>query len=497
MKYIISIDQGTTGTTIALIETNTFNLIYKVNNEFKQIYPEPGQVEHNLEDIWESVKTGLKDVSEKYNLSKENIQSIGITNQRETTCAFQKDGTPLYNAIVWQDRRTIPFCESIKSRNLEKGIIEKTGLLMDPYFSGSKINWLINNSIKVQNAKGEGNLLFGTIDTFLLYKLTNCKSYCTDTTNASRTLLMDIETCRWDEELCDLFQVNQLELPEIRDSISSFGKTEGLGFLPDGIEICGILGDQQAALFGQAGIKEGDAKCTYGTGAFALINTGSERKKSNNGLLSTVAYSHEGITKYALEGSSYIAGAAVQWFRDNLHFFKTAKEIESLAKEVKNLDHLKSLFFFPYFSGIGTPFWKPEAKACLLGMTRDTNKSHLSRACLEGIALSIEDLFFSLRNDSGMDIEEIKVDGGAVANDLLCQIQASFSNCKIIRPSVIETTAYGAALASAVGCGILTLNDLQNFWKSDAIFKASDKEYYIHKKKSWKNYQEIIYLNNT
>jgi glycerol kinase len=496
MKYIISIDQGTTGTTIALIDSESFDLVYKTNNEFKQIYPEPGLVEHNLDDIWNSVIKGIEDVTEKYQLTKENILTIGITNQRETTCAFRKNGEPLYHAIVWQDRRTTPFCISIKKRNLEKEITEKTGLVMDPYFSGSKINWLINNSIKVQNASKENNLCFGTIDTYLLYRLTNCKSYYTDTTNASRTLLMNLETRQWDDSLCDLFQVSKKELPEIKDSIDNFGVTEGLEFLPDGIPITGILGDQQSALFGQAGINQGDVKCTYGTGAFALVNTGTEIKKSSNGLLSTVAYSHNGKVFYALEGSSYIAGAAVQWLRDNLSFFKDAPEIEKLASNIKNINEVKNLHFFPYFSGIGTPFWKPDAKACLIGMSRDTSKEHISRACLEGISLSIDDLFNSLKSDSSVDFSSIKVDGGAVANDLLCEIQASFSNTDIIRPKVIETTAYGAALAAAIGVGHISFENLASLWKSDQVFAKQNNEYYKLKKTDWKNYQKAIYLND-
>lgn len=496
MKYILSIDQGTTGSTVALVNADTFELEHKVNHEFKQIYPEPGQVEHNLNDIWESVSKGLNEVVNKFNLTKENILSIGITNQRETTCAFKKNGEPLYNAIVWQDRRTTPFCQSIIDRGLETSIKKKTGLVMDPYFSGSKINWLLNNSVKVQNASKEENLLFGTIDTYLLYKLTNCKSYYTDTTNASRTLLMDLTTCDWDDSLCDLFQVKNNQLPKIIDSIGSFGFTEGLDELPDGIPITGILGDQQAALFGQAGIKEGDAKCTYGTGAFALINTGKEIKTSENGLLTTVAYSYKNKINYALEGSSYIAGAAVQWLRDNLSFFKSAPEIEALANNIKSNEEIMSLYFYPYFSGIGTPYWKPEAKACLIGMTRDTSKDHISRAVLEGIALSIDDLFCSLKKDAQKKLREIKVDGGAVANNLLCEMQAAFSETEVVRPKVIETTAYGAAIASAIGIDHINFDSLEKLWKSEKVFKSEKNTYYSEKKENWKKIQKIIYINN-
>ena len=494
MKYIISIDQGTTGTTIAIVDSENYELVYKTNNEFTQIYPEPGLVEHNLEEIWETIKVGILDAKQKLNLDKTNILSIGITNQRETTCVFKKNGAPLYNAIVWQDRRTIPFCESIKKRGLEDEIIKKTGLLMDPYFSGSKIHWLMNNSIKVQEASKNSNAFFGTIDTYLLYKLTSGESFYTDTTNASRTLLMNLESCQWDDELCDLFQVKKEQLPTIKPSIGNFGVTKNLDFLPDGIPITGILGDQQAALFGQAGTEEGDAKCTYGTGAFALINTGSKIKCSNSGLLSTVAYSTESETVYALEGSSYIAGAAVQWLRDNLDFFSKASEIETFAKKIKNLDEVKDLYFFPYFSGIGTPYWIPQAKACIIGMSRDTGKDQISRAVLEGITLSIDDLFTSLSKDSGIKIKEMNVDGGAVENSLLCQIQSSFSKLNIIRPTVIETTALGAALAAAVGVKKITINDVKSLWKVESTFKQESDQYYENKKTQWVNIQKNIYL---
>ena len=496
MKYIISIDQGTTGTTVALVSSDNFELIYKINKEFPQIFPEPGMVEHNLLDIWSTVESGIKHIVEKFNLNKENILSIGITNQRETTCAFKKDGTPLYNAIVWQDRRTINYCDSIKKRGLEEKIKYKTGLVMDPYFSASKMNWFLNNSIKVQDAAKNENLYFGTIDTFLLYKLTNCKSYLTDTTNASRTLLMNLESCDWDNELLELFQVKREQLPKITNSIGHFGFTDGQKSLPDGIPITGILGDQQAALFGQIGLRYGDAKCTYGTGAFALINTGNEIKYSKNGLLTTVAYSIAGKTYYALEGSSYIAGAAVQWLRDNLQFFNSASEIEDLTIEALKNNKAKDVCFYPYFSGIGTPYWKPEAKASIIGLTRDTTQKEISLACIEGLTLCIEDLIKSLEEDAGTSLNQLKVDGGAVANNTLCQIQANFSQIAIIRPKIIETTAFGAALASAIGIEAISMNDLNNLWKKDVEFTPEKNSYFNDKKITWKKNQKIIYLNN-
>ena len=318
MNYILSIDQGTTGTRSVLIDAQTFSLVGQVSKEYPQIYPKPSWVEHNLNDIWSTVESTVQELLKKHNIQVGMIKAIGITNQRETTCAFDKNGTPLANAIVWQDKRTADFCQELRKKNLSDKIKEKTGLPIDPYFSASKMNWLLKNNSAVSSANSRGELLFGTIDTFLLFKLTGNVSHKTDASNASRTMLMNLKTCSWDKELLEIFSINPETLPSIEDSFGEFGVTSGVAFLPDGIPITGILGDQQSALFGQAGFHKGEMKCTYGTGAFVLLNTGEDLVYSKSGLLTTVEYKYKGKAVYALEGSSYIAGAAIQWLRDNL-----------------------------------------------------------------------------------------------------------------------------------------------------------------------------------
>jgi glycerol kinase len=318
MSYILSIDQGTTGTTACLIDAKNFSFIGKINHEYPQIYPKPGWVEHNLNDIWSSVEKSVSEVLKAHNVGANQIKAIGITNQRETTCAFNKKGMPLANAIVWQDRRTADFCSELRSKNLSEKIKTLTGLTIDPYFSASKMHWLLKNNSHVIDAAKKDELLFGTIDTFLLFKLSGNISHKTDASNASRTMLMDLKTCQWNDEQMALFGVEREYLPTIENSFTHFGVTKNLSFLPDGIPITGILGDQQSALFGQAGFYKGEMKCTYGTGAFVLLNTGADLKYSQSGLLTTVEYKMDGKACYALEGSSYIAGAAVQWLRDNL-----------------------------------------------------------------------------------------------------------------------------------------------------------------------------------
>lgn len=496
MGYILSIDQGTTGTTSVLINDETFEFVGKVNQEYPQIYPKPGWVEHNLNDIWKSTTDTISAVLDKCNASADQISSIGITNQRETTCAFDNNGTPLANAIVWQDRRTGDYCEELKAAGHEDKIKELTGLPIDAYFSATKMRWLLKNDSNVQKAARENNLKFGNIDTFLLYKLTSCESHATEASNASRTLLMSLETGSWSEELLSLFEVDASYLPVIKDSFCHFGETKGLDVLPDGIPVTGILGDQQAALFGQAGFSKGDIKCTYGTGAFMLLNTGEEIKRSSNGLLSTVAYQQNGKRIYALEGSCYIAGAAVQWLRDNLKLFPSSPEIEQQANQVTDLESMKNVLFLPFFTGIGSPYWQSDATGALVGLTRDTGIPHISRACLEGITYSINDLFCAMAQDMNSKLQEMRVDGGAVANNLLMNIQASVSDCKIIRPKVIETTAYGAALASSIGKGTISFEDISKLWKEDQTFQPEPEEQDYFKKKysDWSDTIKRLYL---
>ncbi len=485
--YILAIDQGTTGTTSLIIDAQTMKVIDKVNQEYPQIYPQPGWVEHNLNDIWKSVSDTVKAVLDKNNINPQKIKAIGITNQRETTCAFSNDGTPLANAIVWQDRRTSQFCDQLKSKGLEELYKEKSGLPLDPYFSGTKMNWLLNNNENVKEAAKDSNLKFGTIDTFLLYRLSGSQSHRTDASNASRTLLMDLDTCDWSEKLLSPLEISKDYLPEICDSFFEYGVTSGLGFLPDGIPITGILGDQQAALFGQACFEKGTSKCTYGTGAFMLLNTGTSKKYSDNGLLTTVAYKGNGKTFYALEGSAYIAGACIQWLRDNLNFFSSSPEVETQANKITTLEEIKDVFFFPFFTGIGSPYWKADVKASIEGITRGTGIPEISRAAMEGVSFSINDLIRAFEKDFDQKIDSLKVDGGAAANNLWMQIQADTSNLNIIRPEVIETTALGAAMAAAIGVGSKSIDDLSNLWKEDHTFMTnnSHSEYYDHKYNTW------------
>lgn len=493
MGYILSIDQGTTGTTALLINDQTFELVGKENTEFPQIYPQPGWVEHNLEDIWESLQDSIIKVLKTARVQKSEITSIGITNQRETTCAFYPDGTPACNAIVWQDRRTESFCKELIEKNLTEVFKKKTGLPLDPYFSGTKMRWILEN---IKDLKKD-SLKLGTIDTYLLYKLTSGESFFTEASNASRTLLMDIEKGGWDDELLGAMGVDKKFLPEIKDSFYNFGKTKGLDFLPDGIPITGILGDQQAALFGQACFEKGQSKCTYGTGAFMLLNTGSELTYSDRGLLSTIAYQKDGQRVFALEGSCYIAGAAVQWLRDNLNFFEQSPDVEKEAKKINDLKQVYNILFFPFFTGMGSPYWKSDAKASIIGLTRDSGVAHLSWACLEGIALSIHDLIESFESDSGVKLNDLKVDGGAANNSLMMEMQATISELDVIRPEVIETTGYGAALASAVGLGKVSFDEIKELWREkDRLTKNVErKSYSEHKKSLWKGTVHKLYLS--
>lgn len=491
-KYILSIDQGTTGTTALIVNKDTYELVEKHNEEFPQIFPKPGLVEHNLNDIWNTVEVSINKLLEKTKITKNEIFSIGITNQRETTCAYTKDGSPLANAIVWQDRRTSDFCDQKNSKYQDLKM--KTGLPLDPYFSATKMNWLLCNSTPVQEAATNSNLRLSTIDTFLLYKLSGNKSFKTEASNASRTLLMDLDTCSWDSELLNFFKIDNEFLPQICDSFTEFGRTLGLDFLPDDIPITCMLGDQQAALFGQAGHSKGSLKCTYGTGAFILLNTGDKKQYSSNGLLTTVAFKHKGKPTYALEGATYIAGAAVQWLRDNLGFITESAEVETLARSVKDMSQMEHLIFFPFFTGIGSPYWNPEAKGAIIGLTRDTAKGEIARACLEGMSLSINDSIQSIIEDSPEEVSEIRVDGGACNNNLLLQIQSNFSNKEIIRPKIIETTAYGVALGSLVGAGIITFEEINKLWLKDTSFKPQLSDYYVNKQNLWNNKISKIFL---
>ncbi|MFZ4712883.1 MAG: FGGY family carbohydrate kinase [Bacteriovoracaceae bacterium] len=494
-KFILALDQGTTGSQAILIDADTFSFVDSAKEEYPQIYPKPSWVEHNLHDIWGSIKHTIAKLLKKHNIGKNDIVAIGITNQRETTCAFNKQGEPLCNAIVWQDRRTSKWCEDHKAD--EKMIKEKTGLPLDPYFSGTKMNWMLENNSTVKDAAQDQSLCFGTIDTFLLYKLTSGKVHATEASNASRTLLMNLKTGDWDPELLSYFNIPRNALPQIKDSFGHFGETKGLDFLPDGIPVTCLLGDQQAALFGQGVTSTGGMKCTYGTGAFLLLNIGDEVKYSSNGLLTTVAYKYKGKMVYAFEGSSYICGAAVQWLRDNLKLFNTSSAVEDLANKIEDLAQVEHILFYPYFSGIGSPYWKPEAKAAIIGMTRDTKEEHLSYACLEGIAFSIYELIAAFEKDSGKKITHLRVDGGACKNNLLMEMQATILQTTVERPQVVETTGYGAALGAAVGLGTFDLERVKEKVRIEKSFTAlrQNISFYEKKTKSWQKNFKNLYLS--
>ncbi len=485
MSFLLAIDQGTTGSTSLLIDAKNFTVIDKEKIDYRQIYPKPSWVEHDLEDIWNSVSQSISTLLKRRNVDTKKIIAIGITNQRETTCAYDKKGKPLHHAIVWQDRRTSAYCDERRA-DYNKVCQKKTGLPLDSYFSGTKMRWFLDNIPAVKVANDVGDLLMSTVDTFLLYRLTNCKSYATEASNASRTLLMNLETFNWDNDLLNFFGIDRQVLPEIKESFTNFGVTQGCSFLPDGIPILSILGDQQAALFGQACVHVGDIKCTYGTGAFLLLNIGEKIIHSQTGLLTTAAYSFKGKKIYALEGAAYIAGAAVQFLRDNLKTIQHSSDVEPLAREVKDLSQMEHVLFMPFFTGIGTPYWNSEAKAAILGLTRGTTNAHIARACLEGIALSVNDSVTSFKKDFS-HLNDIRVDGGAAANDLLMQMQSNFSQKNILRPEVIDTTAYGVAMGAMVGRGEINIEDLSKYWKLQKEFKQESNNYYSKKKDLWDN----------
>jgi glycerol kinase len=455
-RYVVAIDQGTTGTTVLVLDRN-LGIKAKVNREFRQIFPKPGWVEHSLDDIWASVVASLGEALRKSQVKPTEIACIGITNQRETTCLWErKSGKPLHNAIVWQDRRTASACASLKAQGREALFRERTGLVLDPYFSGTKLAWLLENVPAVKNRAGSGDLCFGTIDSYLVYRLTGGQAHVTDVTNASRTLLFNLRTLDWDSELCRILEVPGALLPKVHSSSEAVGQTRGVRGLPDGLPISGIAGDQQAALFGQACFSPGESKCTYGTGAFLLLNSGPTIPVSRHGLLTTVAWRVGRETSYALEGSSFIAGAAVQWLRDGLGLIKKAADIEPLARKVKDNG---GVVFVPALAGLGAPHWRPDARGLISGIDRGTTAAHLARATLEGLALQIRDLAVAMGQDSGQPLATLRVDGGACQNDLLMQLQSDLLEIPVERPRMIESTALGAAFLAGLAVGVWKSRD--------------------------------------
>jgi len=454
-ETILAIDQGTTGTTALLLDTEA-RVLGRATVAVPQHFPRPGQVEHDAEEIWATVLEAIAGALAKSNRSGSEVRAIGITNQRETTLLWSRaTGRPLHRAIVWQDRRTAPECDALRARGVEPLIYERAGLLLDPYFSGTKIAWLLDHVDGARAQALRGELAFGTIDTWLIHKLTG-GAHVTDVSNASRTMLLSLRALEWDDELLGALDVPRAVLPEVVSSAGVVGVTRGVPGLPDGIPIAGIAGDQQAALFGQGCFRIGDVKCTYGTGAFVLMNVGAAPLASKHRLLTTVGWRIPGEVAYALEGSAFIAGAAVQWLRDGLGIIRDSAEIEALAREV---DDAGDVVFVPALTGLGAPHWAPRARGLIAGLGRDTTRSHLARAALEGIAMEIADLVEAMSHDAGAPIASMRVDGGASANDLLMQTQADVTGTSVVRPRVLETTALGAGMLAALGAGLVGSRD--------------------------------------
>lgn len=473
-KYIVSLDQGTTSSR-AIIFDKEQNILNVSQKEFTQIYPKEGWVEHDPMEIWATQYGVLQEVLAKSNITQENIAAIGITNQRETTVVWDKNtGIPVYNAIVWQCRRTAEFCDELKERGLEEYIKESTGLVVDAYFSATKIKWILDNVEGAREKAENGELLFGTIDTWLVWKLTNGKVHVTDYTNASRTMLYNIKELKWDERLLKELNIPKSMLPEVRNSSEIYGYanlgTKGGVRVP----IAGMAGDQQAALFGQAAFNKGDVKNTYGTGCFLLMNTGEELVKSKSGLLTTIAIGIDGKIQYALEGSVFVGGAVVQWVRDELRLITDAADTEYFATKVRDNG---GVYIVPAFVGLGAPYWDMYARGAILGLTRGANRNHIIRAAIESIAYQTRDVLEAMKEDVGYDINCIKVDGGASKNNFLLQFQSDIVGKKVIRPIITETTALGAAYLAGLAVGYWKdKEEIGKFWFASEEFEPNLEE---------------------
>lgn len=470
---VLAIDHGTTGTTCLVVRLDAKNpggeLLGRGYTEFTQHFPKPGWVEHDLHDIWRSVAQATLAALQAAKVPATSLAAIGITNQRETVGLWDTTGEPVHRAIVWQDRRTTERCRTLRDAGHSDLIRARTGLVIDPYFSGTKLAWLLDEVPGLRQRARAGALRFGTMDTWLLWKLTAGAAHCTDATNAARTMLFDIHANRWDPALCDLLgEIPASLLPEARACSGVFGHTRNVGFLPDGIPIGGMAGDQQAALFGQACFTPGMAKCTYGTGAFALVNTGPEAVPSQRGMLTTIAWRLGDVTTYALEGSVFVAGAIVQWLRDGLGLFASSHEVEALAESVEDT---AGVVVVPALTGLGAPHWRPEARGLISGLSRGVHRGHVARAALEGIGLQVYDLLDAMRADTGAPIQVLRVDGGAAANNLLMQFQANILGIDIHRPRIVETTALGAAYLAALGVGLVAdVGTLAKAWQHARSF---------------------------
>jgi len=468
-KYILSLDQGTTSSRAIIFDHNG-DITAIAQREFTQIYPQAGWVEHDPMEIWSTQLAVVTEVIVKAGLTVSDIDSIGITNQRETTVVWDREtGMPVHNAIVWQDRRTAAYCDEIKARGLSGKIQKKTGLIIDAYFSATKVRWILENVAGAREKADAGKLAFGTIDSWLIWKLTAGEKHVTDVTNASRTMIYNIHTLSWDDELLDLFDIPKQMLPTVKSSSEVYGETAGK-ILAAKIPIAGIAGDQQSALFGQMCTEVGMVKNTYGTGCFMLMNIGTTPKISENNLLTTIAWQINDEVQYALEGSIFIGGAVVQWLRDEMGLISKSADVETLAKKVKDTD---GVYVVPAFAGLGAPHWDQHARGTITGLTRGTNKSHIARAALESIAYQTMDVLKAMEADAGVNIAELRVDGGATANNLLMQFQADLLNCKVIRPKVTEVTAIGAAYLAGLATGFWKdIDQIRSQWKIDNTFTA-------------------------
>jgi glycerol kinase len=468
-KYILSIDQGTTSSR-AIVFDKKGNIIALDQQEFTQFFPKPGWVEHDAVEIWESVQQVVRKVLREVNAS--DIAAIGITNQRETTVVWDKrTGKPVYNAIVWQSRQTMDICDDLKKRGFEPAVRQKTGLVVDAYFSGSKIKWILDNVPGARKDAEAGHLLFGTIDTWVLWNLTEEKRHATDYTNASRTMVYNIHDLHWDDELCSALTVPKSMLPEVLDSSAVYGhaRADILGI--KGVPVSGMAGDQQAALFGQVCFQPGEAKNTYGTGCFMLMNTGEKAVHSKGGLLTTIAWGTGGKVEYALEGSIFVAGSAVKWLRDAVELIKDAADTEGYAKSIESSE---GVYVVPAFVGLGTPYWDSEVRAAIFGLTRGSNKAHLIRATLESIAYQTKDVLSVMEKDSGIRLKALRVDGGMVRNNFLMQFQSDVLGVKVERPVVQETTALGAAYLAGLAVGFWKdYADIAQNWQLEKGFKPS------------------------
>ena len=484
-RYLLAIDQGTTGTHVLVVD-DRLEVVGEAYREFTQHFPKAGWVEHDLREIWKTVERCCKKGLADADIRPDMVTAIGITNQRETTAIWNRStGEPMGRAIVWQDRRTAEMCADLKARGEEERVRATTGLVLDPYFSATKLRWMLDHVEGLRAQAESGKACFGTIDSWLVFRLTGGAAHVTDASNASRTLLYDLKGHGWSEDMLDLFGIPPQLLPEIRSCAEVYGKTKGMDALPDGIPVSGMAGDQQAALFGQACFRPGESKCTYGTGSFLLMNTGTEPVPSKTGLLTTVAWQLGETVTYALEGSSFVAGAAVQWLRDGLQAIKKSAQVEKLARSV---DSSGEVVFVPALSGLGAPHWRPDARGLLMGMDRSTNLGHVARAVLEGIALQTYELAQAMTQDSGQPIPVLKVDGGASGNDLLMQYQADVLGVPVVRPRNLQTTAAGAAFLAGIGAGVWEEpEDIRGSWRAEKTFKPKmDDNARAHALAKWK-----------